>query len=227
MPFKKQCKYTPTHSSSLRRPLLTVCYCSGILGYGSIGRQTARIATALGMKVHAYTLHPRPTPESRYDDSYVPAGLGDAEGKLPTKWFSGGEIKDIHDFLSSGLDQLVISLPLTSKTHHLIARPEFEILSDKKTFVTNISRGPIVNTEDLIEALESEKIRGAALDVTDPEPLPDGHPLFSAKNVLITPHVSYQSLSNATRVLDLLQLNLGRLSQGRRLVNQVSRKDGY
>lgn len=199
----------------------------GILGYGSIGRQVARIGTALGMRVHAYTLHPRSTPESRRDNSYVPPGLGDPEGNLPAKWFSGGSTEDIHNFLSSGLDLLVIALPLTDKTTGLISQPEFQVLSEKKTFVSNIARGPIVSTSDLIDALNNETIRGAALDVTDPEPLPDGHPLFSAKNVIITPHVSGRSTAYTTRVLEILKVNLERLGEGRGLINKVSRKEGY
>ncbi|KAK7422475.1 hypothetical protein QQZ08_009463 [Neonectria magnoliae] len=199
----------------------------GILGYGSIGRQTARVAKAMGMDVHAYTLNPRTTPESRKDHSYSPAGLGDPDGVLPSKWFSGDSTADIHEFLGSGLDLLVIAVPLTDKTRHLISKPEFEVLSKKRTYVSNIARGPIVNTDDIIEALDTGLIRGAALDVTDPEPLPDGHPLFKAKNVTITPHISGASNAYYQRVLDIFRLNLERLSEGRDLINKVNRKSGY
>ncbi|PNP74739.1 hypothetical protein FNYG_11876 [Fusarium nygamai] len=200
----------------------------GILGYGSIGRQTARLSKALGLDVHAYTLHPRNTPESRRDDSYTPPGLGDPEGEFPSKWFSGGSKEEIHQFLDSGLDILVISVPLTDKTKGLISKPEFEILGKKGTFLINIARGPIVNTDDLIEALNSETIKGAALDVTDPEPLPDQHPLWSAKNVTITPHISAASSFYYTRLLEIFRLNLERLSQGRNdFINKVNRKEGY
>ncbi|KAM0354372.1 hypothetical protein ACHAPU_001416 [Fusarium lateritium] len=200
----------------------------GILGYGSIGRQTARLSKALGLDVHAYTLHPRKTPESRRDDSYTPPGLGDPEGKFPSKWFSGGSKEDIHAFLDSGLDILVISTPLTEKTKGLISKPELEILGKKGTFLINIARGPIVNTDDLIEALNSEIIPGAALDVTDPEPLPDQHPLWSAKNVTITPHISSTSSLYYARLLDIFRLNLERLGEGRNdFINKVNRREGY
>ncbi|KAH6953341.1 hypothetical protein DER45DRAFT_378958 [Fusarium avenaceum] len=200
----------------------------GILGYGSIGRQTARVSKALGLDVHAYTLHPRKTPESRRDDSYSPPGLGDREGEFPSKWFSGDSKEDIHAFLDSGLDILVISTPLTAKTKGLISKPEFEILGKKRTFVINIARGPIVNTDDLIEALNSETIAGAALDVTDPEPLPEDHPLWRAKNVTITPHISGNSSLYFERVLDIFRLNLERLSEGRNdFINKVNRREGY
>jgi phosphoglycerate dehydrogenase-like enzyme len=118
-------------------------------------------------------------------------------------------------------------VPLTDKTHHLLAAPEFEILKSRRTYVSNIARGAIVNTDDLIEALDKGLIRGAALDVTDPEPLPDGHPLWKAKNVIITPHISGSSTAYTERVLALLENNLTRLSEGKELTNQVSRKDGY
>ncbi|KAF4982769.1 hypothetical protein FZEAL_1670 [Fusarium zealandicum] len=201
----------------------------GILGYGSIGRQTARVAKAIGLDVHAYTLHPRPTPESRRDNSYSPAGLGDPEGVFPSKWFSGGTKEEIHDFLGSGLDILVIATPLTDKTRNLIAKAEFQVLGAKRTFVSNIARGPIVNTDDLIGALNSGLIQGAALDVTDPEPLPDGHPLWSAKNVTITPHISSTSAAYFSRLFEIFSLNLERLSEGEEedLINKVNRKEGY
>lgn len=199
----------------------------GILGYGSIGRQTARVATAMGMEVHAYTLHERKTPESKRDDTYAPAGLGDPEGIFPTKWFFGESKEELHEFLGSGLDLLVVAMPLTQKTTGMISAPEFKVLSERKTFVSNIARGPIINTDDLIEALDKELIRGAALDVTDPEPLPDGHPLWSAKNAIVTPHISGASTSYFDRVWAILKLNLQRLSEGKEYTNKVNKREGY
>ena len=73
------------------------------------------------MDVYAYTLHPRSTPGSRRDDSYSPPGLGDPEGVLPSRWFSGTTKEELHEFLASDLDLLVISTPLTDKTRHLSA----------------------------------------------------------------------------------------------------------
>lgn len=199
----------------------------GILGYGSIGRQLARAVTAMGMEVYAYTLHERKTPESKRDDSYHPPGLGDPDGIYPSKWFFGESTEQLHDFLGADLDLLVVAMPLTPKTTGLISAPEFKVLSKKKTFLTNIGRGPIVHTGDLIDALETGLIRGAALDVTDPEPLPDGHPLWSAKNVFITPHISAASTAYFERVWGIVELNLQRLSEGKDLANKVNRREGY
>lgn len=179
------------------------------------------------MDVHAYTLHEKKTPESKKDDGYSPPGLGDPDGIYPSKWFYGGSKEELHSFLGSDLDLLVVALPLTRATTGLISTPEFEVLSKKKTFLSNIARGPIVSTDDLIEALDKELIRGAALDVTDPEPLPEGHPLWNAKNVLVTPHISGASTSYFDRVWDIVKLNLQRLSEGSELLNKVNRKEGY
>ncbi|KAM0664551.1 hypothetical protein ACQRIU_006409 [Beauveria bassiana] len=199
----------------------------GILGYGSVGRQVARLCKAMGMLVHAYTLHPRRTPSSRRDDSYAPPGLGDPSGALPDRWFAGGSTAELHAFLGSGLDLLVVALPLTPQTRGLVAQAEFEVLRANKTFVSNIGRGPIVDTEDLVDALERGVIRGAALDVTDPEPLPEDHPLWRAKNVIITPHVSGGSSKYMERVFEVLLANLTRFSNGERLMNLINRKEGY
>ncbi len=185
----------------------------------------------MGMTVHAYTLHPRPTPESRRDRAWTPPGLGDPEGTIPAKWFSGDSTAELHDFLGSGLDVLVVSAPLTERTKHILGRDEFRLLAEKngkgKTFVSNIGRGPVLDTDALVDALEEGLIRGAALDVTDPEPLPDGHKLWGAKNVIITPHVSGASVRYFDRVVSILEENLKRLVEGRELVNKVDRERGY
>ncbi|KAI1122537.1 D-isomer specific 2-hydroxyacid dehydrogenase [Nemania abortiva] len=200
----------------------------GILGYGSIGRQVARVATAMGMEVYAYTNRPRPTPESRRDHSYHPPGLGDPEGTLPTRWFSGTTAAELSEFLGSGLDLLVVAVPLTSETRGMLGATQFKLLATRKTYVSNIGRGPTIVTDDLITALDEGWIRGAALDVTDPEPLPKDHPLWKKKDVIITPHVSGHSNSYNKRLLAILDINLEKLSGGSaEFINQVSRKRGY
>ncbi|KAH8128476.1 hypothetical protein LI328DRAFT_151342 [Trichoderma asperelloides] len=199
----------------------------GILGYGAVGRQIARVLKALGMDIYACNLHLRATPESRKDETYTPAGLGDPEGIFPSKWFSAENTEGLHEFLSSGLDLLVITIPLTERTRGIISRTELALLARRKTFVSNIGRGEVITTDDLIHALENGIIRGAALDVTDPEPLPDGHPLWSAKNLFISPHVSGNSSTYARRVSEVLKYNLVRMSEGKELTNKVDRSKGY
>lgn len=175
------------------------------------------------MDVLAFTSTPRETPESRRHNAFNLPGLGDPDGTLPSKWFHGKTTNDVNNFLSQDLDMLVISLPLSKATEKLIGKAQFEILSAKKTFVVNIARGPIVDQEALIEALAEGNIRGAALDVTDPEPLPADHPLWNAENCFITPHVSWHSMSQKKRCLGILADNLERLFKGEPLLNELKR----
>lgn len=198
---------------------------SGIMGYGSIGRQCARVAKAFGMDVHAFTLHPRATPESRKADSYSEPGLGDEDGQFPSKWFWGKD--QLNDFLGSDLDLLVITVPLTGETRGMIGREQFAQLSKKKAYVSNIARGAVIKTDDLMDALDAGQIRGAALDVTDPEPLPADHKLWGYKNVIITPHCSGNSTHYNDRAIKILQSNLERRARGQHLINQVDKGLGY
>lgn len=186
------------------------------------------------MTVHAFTLRERSTPSSRADATpySLHPSIGDPDGTLPAKWFSGDPLtpagaSSLSSFLTSGLDILVLAMPLTASTHHVISRPQLELLKPKCTFLSNVGRGPLVNTPDLIMALNEGWIRGAALDVTDPEPLPADHELWTTKNVIITPHVSGNSNSYNKRVLGVLEGNLGRLSRGEALGNVVKRDIGY
>ena len=199
----------------------------GILGYGAIGRQCAKLAQAFGMEVYAYTRSEKATPEARQDDSYCVPGTGDPDGVIPAKWFHGASKEAVNEFLAQDLDLLVLSLPLTEATKHILDREQFEILSKKKTFVSNIARGEHIDSEALLEALQKGKIRGAALDVTDPEPLPDGHPLFTAPNVFITPHVSFQTPQLFDRIRAVLEKNLESLSRGQPLINVMNKEHHY
>lgn len=194
------------------------------MGYGTIGRQCARVGKALGMDVHAFTLHERATPESRHDTSFTEPGLGDPAGELPSRWFHGKEQLD--DFLAS-VDLLVITLPLTKLTTGLISHHEMKVLGKRKAFLSNIARGPVVDTDALVEALNNGTLSGAALDVTDPEPLPREHPLWKAKNVVITPHVSGNSTHYNERVLKILKENLRRRAAGLDVINKVNKSLGY
>ncbi|KZF23060.1 D-isomer specific 2-hydroxyacid dehydrogenase [Xylona heveae TC161] len=199
----------------------------GILGYGSVGRHVARVSAALGSSVIAYTMSPRDTPESRRDRGYMVPGTGDPEGVIPEAWFSGKDKASLHEFLSQDLDHLVISVPLTRSTEKFIGPEEFKILARNKTFVTNISRGRVIDQDALIAALHAGDIRGAALDVTDPEPLPVDHPLWDAPNCLVSPHMSFLSEKAFDRIFDILRINLGRLFRGEKLVNQLENSKGY
>jgi phosphoglycerate dehydrogenase-like enzyme len=204
----------------------------GIAGYGSIGRQVARLFTALGSDVIAYTAGPRSTPESRADHGYIVPGTGDSLGTLPKAWYSGTRKADLHGFLSQGLDLLVICLPLTKSTTHLFSSEEFRILADAcptpgGAYVANISRGKIIDQPALVEALNGGVLGGAMLDVAEPEPLPKDDPLWDAKNVVITPHISSLGVEYADRAYDVLTTNLARRERGEKMFNLVNRDKGY
>ena len=134
------------------------------------------------MNVHAYTLHERKTAEERKDDSFHEPGLGDPDGVIPSKWYAGSS--QLNDFLNSGLDLLVITLPLTPATRGMLGAEQFKLLSKRKAYLSNAGRGGVVDTDALVTALESGQLRGAALDVTDPEPLNADSPLWGMKNVI-------------------------------------------
>ncbi|KAI9818978.1 MAG: hypothetical protein M1832_004146 [Thelocarpon impressellum] len=201
----------------------------GILGYGSIGRQVARVAKAMGMTVIAYTASPRRTPESRRDDGFIVPGTGDPDGSIPSEWHSGVDRASLHRFLGDDLDVLLVSVPLTPQTKHLLGRDEFDILRQTRgTFVSNISRGRIVDQAALVAALKAEPgLRGAALDVTDPEPLPADSELWDMEHVTVTPHISAVSAAYTDRSFQVLDLNLERWETGGKLVNVVDRRRGY
>ncbi|KAI1515688.1 SerA Phosphoglycerate dehydrogenase [Pyrenophora tritici-repentis] len=202
----------------------------GILGYGSIGRQVARVAKAMAMDVIAYTASPRKTPESKRDVGYIVPGTGDPDGSIPSAWYSGTDKAAMHEFLKQEIDLLVVAVPLTKTTTHLLSTEEFELLhksNPRGTYVANIARGQIIDQKALITALEQKQISGAALDVTDPEPLPKDDPLWEAPNVLITPHCSGSTDVYADRAFQVLIENIKRDRSGGDLINEVNRKRGY
>ncbi|KAF2217775.1 hypothetical protein CERZMDRAFT_30813 [Cercospora zeae-maydis SCOH1-5] len=202
----------------------------GILGYGSIGRQVGRVAKAVGMEVLAFTATPKDTPESKKDHGFIVPGTGDPEGEVPVEWYSGVEKESLHNFLKQNLDWLVIAVPLTEQTRHFLGEEEFRVLSHdgkRPALVTNIARGPIVDQPALIEALKDGTLSGAALDVTDPEPLPADSELWGLKNVIITPHVSGNGVAYTERTFKVLEQNLEHREHGEKLINVVRRSRGY
>lgn len=142
-----------------------------------------------------------------------------------------------------------MALPLTPATEGMFGAEEFRILGGAssndagsssgetqqqekatatgKAFLVNIARGKIVDTAALVAALNDGTLAGAALDVTEPEPLPKEDPLWDAKNCVVTPHVSALGREYVERALGVLEVNLGRLKEGRDLVNEVKRGRGY
>ena len=115
-------------------------------------------------------------------------------------------------------------IPHSKYTTHLLSTDEFALLhasNPRGTYIANIARGAIIDQAALITALKTNQIRGAALDVTDPEPLPKDDPLWDAPNVLITPHVGGASSAMFPRMVRLVQQQIGLMLEGKEPVNVV------
>ena len=187
----------------------------GLWGYGGIGRETARLARHMGLRVHVLT---RSSVEPRRDVFTVP-GTGDPEGVLPDRIFRAGEELS---FLG-GLDFLVVALPLTKNTEGVIGERELQALP-RTAFLLNPARGPIIRQEALLRALRDKWIAGAALDTHYHYPMPPDHPLWRFPNVIFTPHISGSSLSQnfKLRLWEIFSLNLERFANGQPLLNQLT-----
>jgi hypothetical protein len=98
-------------------------------------------------------------PESRRDDGYIVLNTGDLDGRFPTTWYHGTIKEEVHEFLKQEIDLLVVAVPLTKATTHFLSTPEFELLhksNPRGTYVTNISRGQVMDQSALIKALEQK-----------------------------------------------------------------------
>ena len=122
-------------------------------------------------------------------------------------------------------DVVASAVPLTPLSRKMIGGEEFARMKRGVLFL-NVSRGGVVDTDALVQALESGQVAAAGLDVTDPEPLPPGHPLWD-QNVIITPHTAGQSPAGARRAFDLFRENLRRFAHGEMLLNVVDKSVGY
>jgi phosphoglycerate dehydrogenase-like enzyme len=125
-----------------------------------------------------------------------------------------------------GADVVFLALPLVPETRGLIGEVEFELM-EPHAWLVNVARGPHVLTEDLVIALREDAIGGAALDVTDPEPLPEGHPLWSLPNCLITPHTANTEAMALPLLGKRIQENIRRYVAGEELLGLVDPALGY
>jgi phosphoglycerate dehydrogenase-like enzyme len=176
----------------------------GVLGLGGTGREVATRAVAFGMRVLAVDIE---------DVATVPgiAGLWKPDRMAE---------------LLGESDVVVICLPLTKATHHLFSRDLFRRMK-RTAILINVTRGAIVYGEDLMAALDDGLIWGAGLDVTDPEPLPPGHRLWTHPRAIVTPHTAGGSPRRAGRVVDTFCENLRRLRAGQPLLALIDKEKGY
>jgi phosphoglycerate dehydrogenase-like enzyme len=190
----------------------------GVVGYGSIGREAARIANqGFGMRVLALSRG-----GAKRDRGYHERGVGDPDGTLPDAWFTRAQLRD----LLAQSDFVLIATPLTDETRNLIA--EHELRAMKPTaFLVNIARGGIVDEVALVRALKEKWIAGAGLDAFAQEPLPADSEMWKLENLLISPHVSSATPHYDDRAVELFCENLRRYLRGDELLNLVDLTKGY
>jgi len=169
-----------------------------LVGLGEIGRETARLAKAFGMRTVGIRRSRRPPPD-HVDEVHGPDRLAELAGRA---------------------DAMVVSLPLTEETAGMIDRATIERLPPSCIFV-NVGRGGVVDEPALIEALRERRIAGAVLDVFATEPLPADSPLWTLDNALVTPHAVALSARENERIVELFVANLRRYLDGQPLVNVV------
>ena len=191
----------------------------GIIGYGSIGRELARIAkTAFAMRVLAC----KRDPSQRRDTGYWTAGTGDPEGRLPDAWFPPAELRE----LLARSDVVVMAAPLTAATERMLGAAELAAMKPSAYFI-NVGRGATVDEPALAAALRDRRLAGAAIDVFAQEPPPAGHPFYALDNAIVSPHVSGFLPSYDDRCAELFAENLKRYLSGAPLLNLVDRAKGY
>lgn len=175
-----------------------------VVGLGGIGTQVAQRAHALGMRVLATRGSRREGPDFV---EYV--GLSDEAITLAAE-----------------ADVVVNAVPLTDTTRGMFNKAFFAAMKPSAYFIS-VGRGQSTVTADLLEALESGQIAGAGLDVTDPEPLPQDHPLWTTPRVIVTPHVAASSAETLQRIQALVTENLRRYIAGEPLLSVVDIQRGY
>jgi phosphoglycerate dehydrogenase-like enzyme len=175
-----------------------------VVGAGSVGRSIAQVARGVGMRVSGTASRARdddPDFESVYASDDLLEVLPDA-------------------------DYVVIAAPLTDSTRKLFGPDAFAAMKSTARLV-NIGRGPIVDTDALVDALESGGIAGAALDVFEQEPLPEGHPLWDMPNVMMSAHMAGDFIGWERALIDQFADNFRRWKNGDELFNEVDKKRGY
>ncbi|MFE3291606.1 D-isomer specific 2-hydroxyacid dehydrogenase family protein [Rhodococcus sp. NPDC059234] len=174
-----------------------------VVGAGGIGRALIPMLTSVGATVVAVNRSGRAVPG--------------AATTLPA---------DRLDELWDGVDHVVVAAPATSATRHLVGAPQLARLGPR-SWVINVARGSLVDTDALVDALRENRIGGAGLDVTDPEPLPDGHPLWTLPNAIVTPHDSNPPGVRPPAFADHVTANVRRYVAGQELLARIDPVAGY
>jgi phosphoglycerate dehydrogenase-like enzyme len=179
----------------------------GIVGLGHTGREMALLGQAFHMKVVAYTRSAQP--EQANVDVLLCAERGDTL-----------------DMLIDQADVIMLATQLTDDTYHMFSEREFKRMRNS-AFIINMARGPVIDEQALIRALENGDIAGAGLDVFTKEPLPADAPIWDAPNVIITPHMTPALPDRTQRSIDMIVENIGRYRAGQPLMNALTKKDVF
>jgi phosphoglycerate dehydrogenase-like enzyme len=190
----------------------------GIVGYGCIGREVARLAKS-GFNMHIGAM--------RYNEEagrirYSQPGVGDPEGKLPDRWYARDELLS----MLHASDYVLLALPLTTESKNLIGEAELRAMKPEG-FLINIARGELIDERALVHALKENWIAGAGLDTYAVEPLARESQLWHCENAILSPHVSAATPHYDDRAADLFGQNLRRYLSGLTLMNLVDREKGY
>ena len=191
----------------------------GIVGYGAIGREVARLVKAFGANVLASK---RDVMTEADTDNFMLENTGDPEGMMFDRLYPPQALAS----MVKECDFVAITVPLTNATHGLYSEKVIKAMK-KGSFLVNIGRGGVLDEDALLEALEAGKIGGAALDVFTTEPLPEDHPLWDAPNMIVTPHLAGVSVNYFARAALVFEENLRRYVASERLLNLVNRESGY
>src|SRR5260370_26984984 len=190
----------------------------GIIGYGSIGRETARLAQAFGMNVLAL----KRNAAEHADAGWCPAGLGDPDGKIPARFYGPDE----REAILRESDYVSVTLPLSAHTRKFIGAREIAAMRPG-AYLVNIGRGQVIDEAAMVAALTANKIGGAGLDVFEHEPLGAESPRWDMENGILNPHVSVDSSDYMNKACELFVENLKRFAANRPLLNLVDPSLGY
>ncbi|MBI4135777.1 D-2-hydroxyacid dehydrogenase [Candidatus Uhrbacteria bacterium] len=175
-----------------------------VVGVGGVGMLVAERLHAFGMTV------------SGVDQEYIPMIRAIDRWYLPERLAEALSLADV----------AILCVPVTENTRKLFGKKEFSVMKESAYFI-NVCRGAVVDTEALTEALAQGKMKAAGLDVTDPEPLSENHPLRNMQNVVMTPHRAGLSDNNRDRGFELIKQNIERFIKGAPLINVVNKKMRY
>jgi len=190
----------------------------GIIGYGSIGREVARLVKPFGVNVLAV----KRAPSQLAETGYMEPDLGDPDGSIPDAVYGVDQLEEV----LAQSDVVVLAMPSTAESKGMFSTQQFAAMKEG-SYIINIARGHVIDDDALIHALNNGPVLAAALDVFNQEPLPTEHPYWDMEQVILTSHLSGASRPHLRRVFEILCENIPRYQNNQPLLNQVDWSRGY